>query len=48
MIIRNIKTALCAAMARSREPGKRLVTIARPAQIIQPCVLGNVLKDITL
>jgi hypothetical protein len=48
MIIRNIKTALCAAIARSREPGKRLVSIARPAQILWPCVLGNVSKDITL
>jgi hypothetical protein len=48
MIIRNTKTALCAAIARSRVPGKKHISIVRPAQINQPCVLGNVVKDITL
>jgi hypothetical protein len=45
---RNTRTAaLCTAIRRSREPEKKYISTVRPAKINWPCVLGNVLKDIT-
>lgn len=48
MTQRNTKTAMCAAIRRAREPEKEYSFTARPVQINQPCVFGNVSKDITL